>query len=82
MAPCIASSTPGLPHVILKPRLSPFFECLPPTHGTEATDRLYSLASQPYFSAYAHARAKVGGGREGKIRLGARHTYVSEARAN
>ena len=26
-----------------------------------------SLASQPYFSAYAHARAKVGGGREGKI---------------
>ena len=33
-----------------------------------------SLASQPYFSAYfsayAHARAKVGGGREGKIRLG------------
>ena len=27
-----------------------------------------SLASQPYFSAYAHA--KVGGGREGKIRLG------------
>ena len=31
---------------------------------------LHSLASQPYFSAYAHARAKVGGGREGKIRLG------------
>ena len=29
-----------------------------------------SLASQPYFSVYAHARAKVGGGREGKIRLG------------
>ena len=29
-----------------------------------------SLASQPYFSAYAHARAKVGGGREEKIRLG------------
>ena len=29
-----------------------------------------SLASQPYFSAYAHARAKVGGGREGKIHLG------------
>ena len=29
-----------------------------------------SLASQPYFSTYAHARAKVGGGREGKIRLG------------
>ena len=24
-----------------------------------------SLASQPYISAYAHARAKVGGGREG-----------------
>ena len=36
------------------------------------------LASQPYFSEYAHARAKVGGGsREGKY-LGARapgHTY-------
>ena len=31
MAPCIAS-TPGLPHVILKPRPSPFFQCLPPTH--------------------------------------------------
>ena len=31
---------------------------------------LPSLASQPYYSAYAHARAKVGGGREGKIRLG------------
>ena len=29
-----------------------------------------SLASQPYFSAYAHARAKVGGGREGKIQSG------------
>ena len=29
-----------------------------------------SLASQPYFSAYAHVRAKVGGGREGKICLG------------
>ena len=29
-----------------------------------------SLASQPYFSACAHVRAKVGGGREGKIRLG------------
>ena len=29
-----------------------------------------SLASQPYFSAYAHARAKVGRGRKGKIRLG------------
>ena len=29
-----------------------------------------SLTSQPYFSAYAHVRAKVGGGREGKIRLG------------
>ena len=31
---------------------------------------LSSLASQPYFSPCAHARAKVGGGREGKIRLG------------
>ena len=29
-----------------------------------------SLASQPYLSAYVHARAKVGGGREGKICLG------------
>ena len=28
-----------------------------------------SLAYQPYFNAYAHARAKVGGGREGKIHL-------------
>ena len=28
-----------------------------------------SLASQPYFSAYALSLAKVGGGREGKIRL-------------
>ena len=27
------------------------------------------LATQPYFYPYAHARAKVGGGREGKIRL-------------
>ena len=27
---------------------------------------LGSLASQPYFSTYAHARAKVGRGREGK----------------
>ena len=32
-----------------------------------------SLASQPYFSVYAHARAKMGGGREGKIRLGRAH---------
>ena len=31
--------------------------------------RVYSLASQPYFHACAHARAKVGGEREGKIRL-------------
>ena len=29
-----------------------------------------SLVSQLYFSVYAHVRAKVGGGREGKIRLG------------
>ena len=28
-----------------------------------------SLASQPYFFAYSNARAIVGGGREGKIRL-------------
>ena len=28
-----------------------------------------NLASQPYFYRYAHTRAKVGGGREGKIRL-------------
>ena len=28
-----------------------------------------SLASQPYFNAYAHARAKEGRGMEGKIRL-------------
>ena len=28
-----------------------------------------SLASLPSFSAYANARAKVGGGRNGKIRL-------------
>ena len=28
-----------------------------------------SIASQPYFYGYAHTRAKVGGGREGKIRL-------------
>ena len=28
-----------------------------------------SLASQPYFYAYAHARAKDGGGREGKVPL-------------
>ena len=27
------------------------------------------LACQPYFYAYAHERGKVGGGREGKIRL-------------
>ena len=27
-----------------------------------------SLTSQPYFYPYTHARAKVGGGREGKIR--------------
>ena len=31
--------------------------------------RVYSLASQPYFNAYAHARAELRGGREGKIRL-------------
>ena len=31
---------------------------------------LVSLASQPYFSAYTHARTKVGGGREGKITSG------------
>ena len=30
MAPNIAS-TPGLPHVVLKPRPSPVFECLPST---------------------------------------------------
>ena len=30
---------------------------------------LTSLASQPYFSPCAHARAKVGGGREGNIRM-------------
>ena len=29
-----------------------------------------SLSSHPYFSKYAHARANVGGEREGKIRLG------------
>ena len=28
-----------------------------------------SLASQPYFNAYVHARAKVGRRREGKLRL-------------
>ena len=36
-------------------------------HATWST---ISLASQPYFSVYAHARAKVGGGRKGKIRMG------------
>ena len=35
----------------------------------------FSLACQPYFDAYVHARAKVGGGREGKIRL-SRHSSV------
>ena len=33
----------------------------------QATSHAPSLASQPYFFAYAHARAKVGGGREGKL---------------
>ena len=28
-------------------------------------EEYFSLTSQPYFSAYAHTRAKVGGGREG-----------------
>ena len=28
-----------------------------------------SLASQPYFYAFSHVRSKVGGEREGKIRL-------------
>ena len=28
-----------------------------------------AIASQPYFSEFVHARANVGGKREGKIRL-------------
>ena len=32
-----------------------------------------TLASQPYFSAYVHARAKVGGEMEGSLRRPARN---------
>ena len=35
-----------------------------------------SLVIQPYFYAYAHARAKVGGGREGKIRLSRPYRFL------
>ena len=38
--------------------------------GFRGSSSRSSLASQPYFSAYAHGRAKVGAGREEKIRLG------------
>ena len=36
--------------------------CLIPTSTDRKTYLRLSLASQPYISAYAHARAKVGGG--------------------
>ena len=37
-----------------------------------------SLSSKPFFSAYAHAHEEVGGGREGKIRLGKRSRFLQQ----
>ena len=59
-------------------------ECPGPRHGVFSTLALHSLASQPYFSAYAHVRAKVAHFRtrmriRGKIRL-ARETRLCSSR--
>ena len=45
------------------------------THAGTHTRTHTSLASQPYFSAYVHAHAKVGREREGNIRQN-RHARI------
>ena len=68
-SPCPASANLAQPEIC-------FIQCR--VVGTGATTAAASLTSQPYFSAYAHARvlAKVGGGREGKIHLGKPARYL------